>query len=220
MRTIYSGLVLVSLCAACAHHDSNADDAGGKLDGGTVVPPDAFAGPWSDFPTTPIVDTGVPGGPDTLFGDPMGGAATGGPCLFEPEVGTIYPRNWIRPRFSWIAGTGENLFELRITTPTQVNPLVVYTTATSWTMPANLWMGLQVHSVNTPLTVSIRGATTDGTILTSGPEHGSSGDIAIAPVEAPGAIVYWTTTGGTRLRGFAIGDETVKDIITPTDAGS
>ena len=57
----------------------------------------------------------------------------------------------------------ENLFELRITTPTQINPLVVYTTATSWTMPANLWMGLQVHSVNTPLTVAIRGATTDGT---------------------------------------------------------
>ena len=70
------------------------------------------------------------------------GAATGGPCLFEPEVGTIYPRNWIRPRFTWIPTGTENLFELRITTPTQVNPLVVYTTATTWTMPADMWMGL------------------------------------------------------------------------------
>lgn len=219
LRVVRTTLVLLSLCA-CAHHDPNADDDGGKVDAPVVAPPDAFAGPWSDFPATPIVDTGVPTGPDVLFGDPMGGAATGGPCLFEPEVGTVYPRNWIRPRFSWIAGSGENLFELRITTPTQVNPLVVYTSATSWTMPANLWTGLQTHSVNTPLTVAIRGATTDGTVLTTGPAHGSSGDISIAPVDAPGAIVYWTTTGGTRLRGFSIGDENVKDIITPTDAGS
>ena len=220
MRTIYSGLALLSLCA-CAHHDPNAGDDGGK-DGGTVVPPDAFAGPWPDFPPTPIIDPGgtAPTDSGTLFGDPMTGAATGGPCWFEPEVGTIYPHNWIRPRFTWIPTGSENLFELRITTPTQVNPLVVYTSATTWTMPADLWLGLQTHSVNTPLTVTIRGAVFDGTNLTSGPEHGSSGDIRIAPVDAPGAIVYWTTTGGTRLRGFSIGDETVKDIITPTDAGS
>ena len=137
---------MLSLCA-CAHHDPNAGDDGGKTDA-PVVPPDAFAGPWSDFPTTPIIDPNgtAPMGSDVLFGDPLGGAATGGPCLFEPEVGTIYPHNWIRPRFSWIPGAGENLFELRITTSTQVNPLVVYTTATQWTMPADLWTGLQNHS--------------------------------------------------------------------------
>jgi hypothetical protein len=222
VRTIYSGLALLSLCAACAHHDPNAGDDDGVKDSGTVAPPDAFAGPWSDFPGTPIIDTNgtAPTDSDTLFGSATTGAPTGGPCLFEPEVGTIYPKNWIRPRFTWIPTGTENLFELRITTPTQVNPLVVYTTATTWTMPADLWLGLQTHSVNTPLTVAIRGAVFDGTQLTSGPEHGSSGDISIAPVDAPGAIVYWTTTGGTRLRGFSIGDETVKDIITPTDAGS
>ncbi len=219
VRTIFLGLAVVSFCASCARHDPNATDAAGGGDGVTA---DAFAGPWSDFPMTPIIDPGgsAPTDSGTLFGDPMTGAATGGPCLFEPEVGTIYPRNWIRPRFTWIPGANENLFELRITTPTQVNPLVVFTTATTWTMPAGLWMGLQTHSVDTPLTVSIRGAVFDGTVLTSGPEHGTSGDISIAPVDAPGAIVYWTTTGGTLLRGFSIGDEIVKDIITPTDAGS
>jgi WD40-like Beta Propeller Repeat len=219
VRSIISGLALLSLCA-CAHHDPNADDDGVK-DSGPVVP-DAFAGPFSDFPGTPIIDptgTAPPGDAQTLFGDPTTGTATGGPCLFEPEVGTVYPRNWIRPRFTWIPTAGENLYELRITTTTQVNPLIVYTTATQWTMPADLWTGLQTHSVNTPLTVSIRGAAYDGTMLTT-LAHGSSGDIAIAPVDAPGAIVYWTTTGGTRLRGFKIGDEQVKDIITPTDAGS
>ncbi len=220
MRTIYAGLVLLSLCA-CAHHDPNADDDGAK-DSGVVAPPDAFAGPFSDFPTTPIIDptgTAPPTDSQTLFGDPNGGSATGGPCLSEPEVGTVYPRNWLRPRFTWLPATGENLYELRITTTTQVNPLIVYTTATQWTMPAGLWTGLQSHSVNTPLTVSIRGAHYDGTMLAT-LEHGSSGDISIAPVDAPGAIVYWTTTGGTRLRGFNIGSETVTDVITTTDAGS
>jgi hypothetical protein len=211
---------MLSLCA-CAHHDPNADDDGTGTDAAPVVPPDAFTGPYSDFPTNPIIDPNgtAPTGSDVLFGDPLGGAATGGPCLFEPEVGTVYPHNWIRPRFTWIPSANENLFELRITTSTQVNPLVVYTTQTQWTMPNDLWMGLQNHSTNTPLTVSIRGAAFDGTNLTAN-AHGSAGDIAIAPVDAPGAIVYWTTTGGTRLRGFSIGDETVKDIITPTDAGS
>jgi len=92
--------------------------------------------------------TTTPPDAQTLFGDPMIGTATGGPCLFEPEVGTVYPRNWIRPRFTWIPASGENLYELRITTTTQVNPLIVYTTATQWTMPADLWMGLQTHSIN------------------------------------------------------------------------
>ncbi|MFT3698280.1 MAG: hypothetical protein QM831_34375 [Kofleriaceae bacterium] len=218
------GLALVSLCAAaaCAHHDPNADDDGGH--DATPIPPDAFAGPWSDFPTTPIIDPGnpmlmTPADSATLFGDPANGTATGGPCLYEPEVNTVYPKNWIRPRFTWIPATGENIYEIRITTATQVNPLVVYTTSTQWTMPADIWMGLQTHSINTPLTVAIRGGAYDGTQLTS-QEHGSSGDIRIAPVDAPGAIVYWTTTNGTRLRGFHIGDETVQDIIKTTDAGS
>ena len=57
-------------------------------------------------------------------------------------------------------------------------------------------------------------------MLAAGPEHGSSGDITIAPVQAPGAIVYWTTSAGTVLRGFRIGDETVQDVIHPADAAT
>ncbi|HEY0255534.1 MAG TPA: hypothetical protein VGC41_28590, partial [Kofleriaceae bacterium] len=216
------GLALVSLCAAaaCAHHDPNGD-GDGKTDA-PPAPPDSFAGPFSDFPTGPIIDDPTmmtPADSSTLFGDPTTGAATGGPCLFEPEVNTVYPRNWIRPRFTWLAGAGENLFELRITTPTQVNALVVYTTATQWTMPQDIWNGLTSHSVNTPLTVAIRGGAFDGTQLTS-IEHGSTGDISIAPVDAPGAIVYWTTSQGTKLNGFHIGDESVKNIITTADTGT
>ncbi len=218
VRTI-SGLALVTLCLGCAHHSGG--DPGDQKDAGALAP-DGFAGPYDDFPVAPIVDTGgattVPGDVGTQFGGASTGSPSGGPCMFEPEVGTLYPRNWIRPRFSWIAGTNESIYELRITSPSQINALVVYTTATTWTMPATIWETLRVHSVSSPLTITVRGATFDGTTV-SNTAIGSTGDVAIAPVDAPGAIVYWTTTNA-RLRGFKIGDETVKDIITPTQAAT
>jgi len=228
VRSIISGLALVSLGSlgslgslsfGCAHHSGG--DNGDKQDAG-ILAPDAFAGPYSDFPTDPIVDTSgatiVPGDVATQFGGAGTGAAAGGPCMFEPEIGTIYPRNWIRPRFSWIAGAGESIYELRITSPSQVNAMIVYTTSTVWTMPPAIWETLRVHSVSSPLTVTVRGAASDQTTVTT-IAVGSTGDVQIAPVDAPGAIVYWTTTNA-RLRGFKIGDETVKDIITPSQAAT
>lgn len=210
--------IVVALVAACGSHSPNGTgDATVSGDTPITTPLDAFAGPFSDFPTNPIVDGTAPGGAGGLFGDPSSSAPTGGPCLVEPEVGTLYPHNWLRPRFSWIGGG--NLFELRITAANQVNPLIVYTTNTSWTMPADLWALLRTHTVDAPITVTVRGGTYDGTNLTGG-AIGSHGDIAISSTDAPGAIVYWTTSGGTGLRGFSVGDETVKDIVRPADAGS
>jgi hypothetical protein len=206
-------LAVVLVVACGPSHNNGGDDALGG--------PDAFAGPYPDFPSTPIVDTGTPADVPGLFGDPMTGAPNGGPCLVEPEVGTLYPNNWLRPRFTWIATGTENVFELRLTAANQINPLIVYTNATSWTMPGTIWDALAAHTVDQPITVSVRGATYSSGALVSGPEHGTAGDIAIAPVPAPGAIVYWTTSAGTVLRGFRVGDETVKDIIHPADvAGS
>lgn len=210
VTSLVSFLVPFGGCGGPKHGDQSSDAGAGS---------DADLGPYSDFPSAPIVDTGAPDGAP-LFGDPASGAATGGPCLLEPEVGTLYPRNWIRPRFSWLPTGDENLFELRLTIANQIHPLVVYTTATTWTMPAEIWAGLSQHSVDQPITLAIRGAHTDGGALTAGPALGSSGQIAIAPVEAPGSIVYWTTSGGTGLRGFEIGDETVHDVIRPSDASS
>jgi hypothetical protein len=221
MRSLTRLLVLVVLAACSPHKGSATTDGGSGGDGGAVV--DAFAGPYPDFPGTPIIDptgTAPPANAPTLFGDPATGAATGGPCLVEPEVGTLYPNNWLRPRFSWTPTGSENLFELRITAANQVNPLVVYTTQTTWTMPADLWSALAAHTVDQPITVAVRGATLSGASLSSGPEHGTRGDIEVAPASATGAIVYWTTSGGTGLKGFHIGDETVKDIIQPADAST
>jgi hypothetical protein len=214
---------------ACGGPSSSRPDGGGDDDpddapaiDATLI--DADLGPYEDFPPDPIIDTDngstAPPNAGDLFGDPSTGSPNGGPCLVEPEIGTLYPNNWLRPRFSWAATGGQNLFELRITTPTQTSPLVVYTTATRWTMPLAMWTGLALHSADTPLTVTVRGAVWNGTTLTTPPARGSTGDIAIAAVEAPGAIVYWTTTGGSALRGFHVGDETVRDIVRPANAGA
>jgi hypothetical protein len=215
MRTVFFALVAVAACSPNVgdKHDAAVGDAG---------PLDAFEGPFSDFPQDPFIDpTGGAPPVETpgLFGDPSTGAQTGGPCLVEPEVGTLYPQNWLRPRFTWIPAAGENIFELRLSAGNQVNQLVVYTSQTTWTMPASIWLGLTEHTIDAPITVSIRGATLSGTTFTGGPALGSKGTIAIAPAKATGAIVYWTTTGGTKLRGFTIGEETVHDIVSPTGAG-
>jgi hypothetical protein len=216
MKRAGLGPLLVVIAACGPNHSGTTDappvDAGGGID--------AFAGPWSDFPTGPIIDGSAPPTAPGLFGDPTSGSPTGGPCLVEPEVGTLYPRNWLRPRFSWLPTGSENLFELRLTAASQTDALVVYTTATTWTMPLAMWTSLAQHSPDDPITVTIRGATFDGTSLTMGPELGSSGAIAIAAVDAPGAIVYWTTSGGTGLRGFRIGDEAVHDVVRPVDAST
>jgi hypothetical protein len=173
---------------------------------------------YRDFPAVPIVDAGAPAAAPTLFG--ATGAPSGGPCLADPQIGTLFPNNWLRPRFTWIPTGAENLFELRISAKNQDDALVVYTTATTWTMPANIWAGLSQHTVDQPITVAVRGANYSGGSLTTGPELGSSGTISVAPVSAPGAITYWTSAGSGTLRGFKIGDESLKDILSPADVGT
>ena len=208
--------------------DGGADASSGDVGQGDTIPPDdvrlsesGFNGPYSDFPATPIVDApdggaAAPGNSGTLFGSPLQGAQSGGPCLIEPEVGSLYPHNWLRPRFRWIAAGGENLFELRIHAANQTNDLVVYTAQPTWTMPKAMWDALRNDSADVAMTVAVRGGVYASGALT-GEALGSAGAIGIAPVDAPGTIVYWTTSGGSSLKGFSIGDETVGVVMTPPD---
>ncbi len=209
-------------------------------------------GPHADFPATPIIDApdGGPAAPSNsaaLFGSATT-ASAGGPCVMEPEVGAMYPRNWLRPRFRWIAdgslaqdpgvdagpdddaGASENLFELRLHADNQLNDLVVYTTSNEWYMPAAMWTALAADSAGVPMTLTIRGGIYDGSSLTE-VSAGSSGPLSIAPVDAPGTIVYWTTTSGgpgsdstdeynPALKGFRVGDESVQDVLTPSQIGA
>jgi WD40-like Beta Propeller Repeat len=199
---------------------SGNGDAAGTGSGtgtGTGGTPDAFDGMYSDFPSDPVIDTGAPANSGGLFGDPANGGAAG-PCLTEPEIGTLFPKNWLRPRFSVAPVGTENLFEIRISAPNQKNTLVVYTKSTSWKMPADMWIALSAHTIDLPMTVSVRGATLTGATLSSGPDHGTTGEVRIAPADAPGAIVYWTTSGGTALKGFHVGDENVTPVYVASGA--
>ncbi|HTB74791.1 MAG TPA: hypothetical protein VK762_16190 [Polyangiaceae bacterium] len=207
-----------------------AEDAGGGAfdpgDSGAAAAEDAFAGPLSgpfhDFPSSPLLDMpdagSAPSNAAQLFGPPSQGSAAGGPCLVEPEVGALYPNNWLRPRFAWTTPNSEDLFELRVHVDNQADDLVVYTPATQWTMPQSMWTALAAHSQDVPMTVAVRGGLVENGQLTS-EALGSSGPIGIAPASAPGTIVYWAIVNGAQtgvLKGFAIGDEGVASVLTPS----
>jgi hypothetical protein len=214
--------VVSSGCGTSDESKFGAGDADASVprDDGSAAPdfePDASR-VFRDLPE-PIVD--ADGGANTppnagdLFGAAGDGSASGGPCLVEPEVGSLFPRNWLRPRFRWVAAPGQNLFELRLKVANQERDLVVYTSRTTWTMPQAMWDALRRNSADVAMTVSIRGGAFDGTALT-GVALGVRGDIGIAPVDAPGTIVYWTTAGGSSLKGFAMGEESVVTTLVPS----
>jgi WD40 repeat protein len=198
---------------------------GGAADGGAVVVTNGDSGGTPSFGTdaaltvhddfaNPLLvqpDGGgasVPSNVAALFGSASQGAQSGGPCLTEPAPNALLPRNWLRPLFRWTAPSGENLFELRIHAANQTSDLLVFTSATSWTMPQSIWNTLSTDSNDVPMTVSIRGGALSGGALMA-IALGSSIPFGVAPADAPGTIVYWTTADGTSLKGFQVGDESV-----------
>jgi hypothetical protein len=192
---------------------------GNTVDGGNATSaPVQPTGPVTDFPA-PVLDGNAPSSSPTLFGSMTQGASAGGPCLVEPAGDVVYPQNWLRPRFTWTPVNGEDLFELRLHVANQIDDLVVYTTNTTWTMPQTMWDALRTHSPTEAMTLSIRGGSLSGSTL-QGESLGTSTPMGVAPVQATGAIVYWTTddqaTGTPALKGFTPGDDTVELILDPT----
>lgn len=185
--------------------------SGGDLFGGSG------GGQADAFPPDPVVEPSAPADAPDLFGPAGSGDPSGGPCLFEPEPGALFPRNWLRPRFRFQPGQGQNLFEIRLHTDVEQNDLVVYTADLTWTMPKPMWQSLAAKAQGTPITMTVRGAVHDGTALVGPPALGTTGSFTIAPADAPGAVVYWTTSGGSALKGFQVGDETVGLALSPAD---
>jgi hypothetical protein len=149
------------------------------------------------------------------------GATTTGstaPCLLEPEDGSLFPRNWLRPRFRFTPAGIQDLFELRLHIDSEVNDLVVYTTATTWTMPKDMWKSLSINATDRDISVTVRGVAVASAGAGTGSGSGASATIRIAPASADGTIVYWTTSGGSALKGFHVGDESVTTVLTPSDA--
>jgi Tol biopolymer transport system component len=193
----------------------------GGGDSGSGTGPIQPTGPVTDFPQ-PVLDGTAPSNSPSLFGPITQGATSGGPCLVEPESDVVYPQNWLRPRFTWVVANGQNLFELRLHVANQIDDLVVYTTNSTWTMPQAMWDALRNHSPTEAMTLTVRGGVLSGGTLT-GEALGTQTPMGVAPVQATGAIVYWTTndamTGGSALKGFSPGDDSVESVLTPTQYG-
>jgi hypothetical protein len=191
--------------------------------GGSINPPPSSCnGGCDDFGGGPFGPDGtsgtVPSGAAQIFGN--GSSGSNGPCLYEPQDGTLFPNNWLRARFSWTS-TGD-LYELRVKAGNQQDDLVVYTDQTTWTMPKAMWSKLGIDSNDMPLTVTISSSSHGGA-----PSAGTTGTFTIAPVGASGNLVYWSPSGSTNantgpvgntvLSGFSVGDDMVKPVLVPTD---
>jgi hypothetical protein len=190
---------------------------------GEIPPVTPCTGPCRDFPAEPILygDNGMPPPPAsvrTLFGSPDSGAAGDGPCILEPEPDSLFPRNWLRPRIHFRPTGNEDLFEIRIHGDREENDLVAFTQSTSFYLPKDLWDALCSHVAEEwPMSVTVRGI--DSKNPRAMPTVGAEVKFTIAPSTATGSIVYWTTTGGSALKGFSIGDENVVGVLTPALAG-
>ncbi|HZU85680.1 MAG TPA: hypothetical protein VE987_22290, partial [Polyangiaceae bacterium] len=222
--------------ASCAHAVNNLGDDGGGGGGISIgTPPPGgdntpsiqtqctSSQPCQDFPSTPFMDGNVPSNVQQMFGNAGSGSMNGGPCIWEPQDNTLFPRNWLRPRVLFTASGSLGLFEIRIHTDVEANDLVVYTSNTQWKLDntpdsggQTLWDKLRSKALMVPITVTVRGIPSGGgTPVVSAPAS-----FQIAPAEAGGALIYWTTdtfdnsANNTTLQGFQVGDEGTTTALT------
>ena len=67
-----------------------------------------------------------------LFGDVSKGAQSGGPCVLEPETGSLIPNNWLRPRFRFRPAAGQSVFEIRMQVRNQIAAASSHRSAPEW----------------------------------------------------------------------------------------
>jgi hypothetical protein len=165
----------------------------------------------TDFPSAPVFANGAP----TNAASQFTGTATGtGPCILEPQQGSLFPHDWLRPRVN--VTSSATLFQITFHTPIEANDYVVYTTQPTWTMPKAVWTALANNVIESDITVTVRASNGGGSFSES------TTTFRVAPVDAGGSIVFWHTTstepGATTsaLYGFSPGDEGVISALTPT----
>jgi Tol biopolymer transport system component len=174
--------------------------------------------PLADFPQEPVIDGTLPSDAAAALSSAFAGAeqAAGGPCMTEPAFGALYPRNFTPPFFEWLPGSAnENVFELRLHIDNQHNDFVLYTDRHDYTLSETTWTALVSHSQDRDISVSIRSARVVEGSVVGVVLAGSAGTVRIAPADAPGTIVYWTTSNGSALKGFRIGDRDVRTVLSP-----
>ena len=221
----------LSACAAPTEPVSSGiplGDGGGPViqsDAGAVQPgasdagsvPQSCSPTCSDFPETPILDDPSIGMADVerFKGDEF---KSGPLCVLEPQLsngnapGALFPRNWLRPRFRWEGGSGNTLYEVKLRSKSQKNPLRAYTKKSEWTLPKDIWQRAATNLDEVTVTVRALGA--DGSLI------GMQGSFVVAPIDAGGSMVFWATNssqvaaGSSKLHGFAVGDEAVIETLS------
>jgi hypothetical protein len=179
----------------------------------------------TDFPADPIIDSTAPANAPALF-DGSTPRADGAPCITAPIAGTLMPRNWLRPVFALAPAAGENLFEIALSVPGFAHQLRVYTRNPSTALTADLWNRLRTSINDTTITVTARALLTDSAgAVQLAPSAQAESTFVVAPVDAPGKIVYWALADdmGTKvgsLKGFGIGEEGVRDVLVPSQVAS
>lgn len=224
-------LVVVSCSAALALHcGSNGNEASsppndaGQPDSTGSTPPvfaDA-ASTFADFPAGAQVDGTLPGDIGQQFDQAASGGDGGsasGPCITEPQDDAMVPRNWSPLFIEWNLPSAQSVTEIRITVDNQDHPYVAYVPGKSFTMAASLWSVLARHSSGHDLVVSLRSAVLTSGKLAGPPSLPTRSTLHIAPVDAPGSVVYWSSSPETSFKGFAIGDVASKVVLTPQTAG-
>jgi len=211
--------VAALLAMRCGNTYPGSPDGG--LDGGdgsvdAVNPFSDAPSTFSDFPQAPLIDPSLPGDIATQFGSPDAGSG-GAPCVSEPPDDAMIPRNWT-PLFMEYASPNANVFEIRLTVDNQVNPFVAYVPTTTFTMDQSIWKLLASHSAGHDIDIAVRaGQLQNGKLV--GPPTAPSASVAhIAPVDAPGSVVYWASSPSTAFKGFTVGDMTSKTVLTPATA--
>ena len=166
----------------------------------------------SDFPAEPIIDESAPANAPASFTGTGSGPA---PCLLEPESGSLFPQQWLRPRIKWSGSTG--LHRITLHSDMEDHDLVAYTTKSAWELPKEIWTRLAPHVIERDIVVTVRAA--------SGGE--SATKFQIAPVAASGSMVFWAVqpqevgrdVSGTdedyasELRGFSVGEESTVPVL-------
>ena len=176
---------------------------------------------FNDFPAAPVVDPSAPPNAAELF-DGSTPRGDGAPCVTSPIVGTLMPRNWLRPRFELTPAAGENLFEIDLSVTGFAHTLRIFTANPTYALDAKTWDALRDAVTGLPITVTMRALTlgAGGTVQLA-PSAPATSSFTIAPVEAPGKIVYWALASdmGTKvgsLKGFGIGEESVETVLVPS----
>ena len=202
------------------------DDSGPGFMGGTApngmcsTLKRACSSACTDFPTAPVMDTSAPANAASLFGGSAGSGA--GPCISDPQAKTLFPQNWLRPRFAFSTTAGQ-VYQITLTSTRQANPLVAYTSKSPWTLPKTVWDALRGDSWGDEVDVKICGVATSG-----GSPACSTSSFTIAPASAGGSMIYWAAVGPNAgpprgpgaqawLEGFAPGDESVATTLTVSD---